>query len=462
MIASLNLHLSVCGQYAKTITMEASLLDRPQQEERLANIVEQKTLRKRLSLFNAQRAARRSAIIAEVLSLLLLFGLSLWLLLPFFNQADFANTFSAPLLPVLSSVISFIVPYQLAIRLWLLVLMLIFPICFYYLIREITSRRLAAVAAALTSVLPISVFMPLRLESALFDGDGAQMASLTFTVLICLSLLKFLRHGRFSVGVLSSFGIAVVALTSPFGFVVMFCFAIIITFSEMLLGRGRLKFFRFLAIFVFAIGFSAFWYNPKFVFIIISSYEGQQLIRTVINVLPLTFFLVPLLGAFGYLVFENRPQLQPIFLALFLTVIFGLLSLGGAGVYLTTPSRFLPSFGLSVSFLGGVLLAKAVDFLHKPQVFNRYELLRRYGRTISGSMVVMFFCLSFLVYGLRENRIRRESKVLGIQDVKRAGLWEIREQSRGWADIVGGGLTGLTILAVAYISFKVKPVVPAS
>src|SRR4030066_358888 len=183
--------------------------------------------------------------IGELIGLVTLFLVNLWLLLPFFGQENKTNVFSAPLVPVLATLTEKIVPFNYGVRIWLLVFLLV---------------------------------------------------------------LRFLRHGNFWSGVFSSVGMAIVALTSPIGFLTLAVFMGVITFSEMLLGRGRLKLLRFLVVLILAVGFSAFWYNPKFVIVTIQSTQGQLIRKTLSNLIPISFFTLPILGITGFLLFENRPQ----------------------------------------------------------------------------------------------------------------------------------------------------------
>lgn len=390
----------------------------------------------------------------EILGLLVLFGVNFWLLLPFFAQEDQTNVFSAPLIPVLADLTSSLLPFSYGIRLWLSVFMLFFPISFYFFVRVVSGRRSVAFLASFFVSLPIWIFLPLRINLGFLSQDGGYVASLTLTPLVCLLLIRFLRQGKFWSGVFASLGTAFVALASPIGVFVLFIFMGVITFSEMLLGRGRLKLLRFLIVFALTVGFSAFWYNPKFALLTINSPQGQVVKETLSTLLPISFFLVPLLGVFGFLLFENRPQLQPMFIAFFLAISFGLFSLG-AGVAHPAPSRFLPAFGISLAFLLGILIVNLFDFLrHSPKIerfsFAPYRRIIALG-LIGLVLILIIATIGFSGKGLWE---LEQTQVLGLTAEQKVGIWEIKEKTTGFGSVLGYLITGLTAFGVVILKTK--------
>ncbi|MFC1711985.1 hypothetical protein ACFLZ1_05420 [Patescibacteria group bacterium] len=393
----------------------------------------------------------------EILGLAGVLLVNFFLLLPFFGQKDVSNVFSAPLIPLLANLTSFYIPYDFGIRFWLLIFLLVFPISFYFLIREISNRRLVAFSAALVVSLPLGIFLPLRTKLALLTQDGGQVASLTLTMFACLFLLRFLRVGNFAMGIHSAIIITLVALTSPLGLFILFCFAIALAFSEMLLAQGRIKIARFLIVFILATGFCAFWYNPKFVFLIISTAQGALFRKTLTNLLPLTFFLAPMLGAFGFLLFEKRPQLQPLFLAVFFTIGFGLLSLG-AGMELSSPSRFVPSFGIALSFLIGLTLSYIFNFIQKPGSLKQYKFISRHKRLAAATTLAVMFFLALVIIDISGSQFREQSSepVLGVNIEKRTGIWEFREQAGGISKIIGNLITIVTLGLTIFLGLKFR------
>lgn len=437
--------------------MTAKFFERPKKEETLAEKAEKRNrkiiFKRRLAGFSPQWLVGTG----EVIGLFVIFAINFFLLLPFFGQPDQTNVFSAPFIPVLAQLSSSFMPYDYGVRFWLLVFILIFPLSYYFFIREVSKRRLISFISVLFSSLPITVFLSLRAKLGLLTEDGGQVASLTLTMMVCLFLLRFLKGGSFKMGIFSSLGITLVALTSPLGAFVFLCFALALTFSEMLLSQGRLKLARFLAVFALAAGFSAFWYNPKFIFSISASIQGQLIRQTLANLFPLSFFLAPLLGAFGFLLFENRPQLQPLFLAVFWSIGFGLLSLG-AGVQLSTPSRFLPSLGISLAFFLGILLTRLYDFLQKPPDLKGLKILDRYRPAISSLVISLFLILLLVILNIsgRNFREAQETQVLGMAVVKRTGIWEMKEESGGIANVFGVGISLLTFGLALFMGVRLR------
>lgn len=435
--------------------MAKRFIKRPEKKETLARKQEEKIrklnhFRVRLSEFSPQRWVG----IGEIVGLLTLFLVNFWLLLPFFGSPDQTNVFSAPVIPTLASLTEPFLPYLYGIRVWLLVFLLFFPLSFYFFVKAISGRRFVGFLASLIISLPIGIFLPLRVNLGLLSQDGGHIASLTLAPLVCLLLIRFLRQGKFWSGIFSALGIAIIALTSPIGAFVLFIFIGVITFSEMLLGRGRLKLVRFLIVFLLAVGFSAFWYNPKFALLTINSPQGQVVRRTLANLLPISFFLVPLLGVFGFLLFENRPQLQPIFIAFFLTVGFGLFSLG-AGVVHPAPSRFLPAFGISCAFLLGILIINLFDFLRRSPKLERFSFAP-YRRIIAFGLIGLILVLIIATIGFSSRSLweLEQVRVLGLTAEQKVGIWEIKEKTTGFGSVLGYTITGLTAIGVAILKTK--------
>lgn len=436
---------------------EKKFIKRPEKKETLAQKQEERIhrlnhLRGRLRTLSPQRWVKAG----EALGLAVLFGLNLYLLYPFFGHPDTVNVFSAPVIPVLAGASENFISYPYGVRIWLLVFLIFLPLSFYWFVREISGRKLTGFLASLIVGLPVGIFLPLRINLGLLAQDGAHITSLAFTPLVCLLLLKFLRRGNFWAGIFSALGTTLVALTSPIGFVVLFTFMVILTFSEMLLGRGRLKFLRFMIVLLLTVGFSAFWYNPKFVILTIQSPQGQLVKNTLSNLLPISFFLLPLLGTVGFLLFENRPQFQSLFIAFFLTVTFGLFSLG-AGVAHPTPSRFLPAFGVSLAFLIGMLVVWFFDFLRNSPKIKKFKIIFHYRRIFAYGLIGTVFSLIIIItFFLGKNLWELEQfQVLGaISSEKTVGLWEIKEKTSQIENLIGYGISGLTGLAVLILKLK--------
>ncbi len=438
------------------MTSENSL-KQPEKKETLASKEEKRRqrlnhLRGRWTEFSAQWWVGAG----EIIGIITLFLINFYLLYPFFGQGDQVNVFSAPVIPALATLTERFVPFAYGVRIWLLAFLLFFPLSFYFFAREISGRKLIAFLASFVVILPLGVFLPARVKLGLLSyQDGAHVASLTITPLVCLLLLRFLRRGHFWTGIFAALGTALVALTSPVGFLGLTTFMTVITFSEMLLGNGRIKLFRVLVVFFLAMGFSAFWYHPKFVFLTIDSPQGELIKETFANLLPVSFFVAPLLGVFGFLLFEDRPQLQSMFIAFFLAVGFGLFSLG-AGVAHPTPSRFLPAFGLSLAFLLGVFIVWLFDFLRTSPKLKRFKTIFVYRRLIAFALIGFVFLLIFVVmiFSYRSFWELGEFQVLGLTAEQKVGVWEIREKTTQLESVFGYTITGLTAFGLVILKAR--------
>lgn len=390
----------------------------------------------------------------EAGSLLALFLANFYLLRPFFGQADQTNVFSAPLIPALAK-LTFFFAYEEGVHFWQVFFLLVLPFTLYFFVREVSGRKIAGLMAAFIVSFPVGIFLPIRLRGVL-AVDGPYMASLALVPLVCLALWRFLRYGHFPLAVMTALGMVLVALISPLGTLVLFIFCLMVTFSEILLGSGRLKIVRFLIILLFTAGFSAFWYNPKFVILTVDSEQGKLIINTFFNLLPFSLFLVPILGVFGFLLFENRAHLQGIFLALFLMIIFGLLSLG-MGIPLASASRFLPALGISVAMLAGVGLVWLFNFLRfSTWLWAKFKRFEHWQEAISLGLIWFFVGSSAGTFLANvDNLIFEESQVLGaFSPTPAIGFWEIRRQTSPLEAIFGYLITALTLLAVAILGFR--------
>jgi len=223
------------------------------------------------------------------------------------------------------------------------------------------------------------------------------------------------------------------------------------------LGVARLKLLRHLTVLCLAAGFSAFWYNPKFIYLTIVSSQGQLIWRTFSNILPVSFFLVPLLGVFGFLLFENRAHLQALFISFFLTVGFGLL-VAGLGFSTVSSSRFEPAFGISLAFLLGVGITLFLDYFKDSESLGRIEIIASYRNLLMRGMIAaifLFFLFLFVSYG--RSLFPSEERVLGFLIPEHGiGLWEIRERTSQGETLVGYAISVLTGAGVGILRLKLR------
>jgi len=387
----------------------------------------------------------------EFLILIFVFGLNFYLVYPFFGTAANQTNFSGPIIPFVTSIISlFGVTTAYAIQIVYIAFILIFPLSFYLFIKRVSGRKLVALFAVMIASLPFSPFLRIRVESALTGIEGPHVASLTLIPLAVYGLLTFLRYGRLKNVIIASVSASLVALTSPFGFITYAVFAGITTFSEVLLGKGRLKLIRFLAIIILVGGLCSFWYNPAFFAWIVTGPMGEEVVKTISNLVPILTFSLPVLAVFGYLLFDRKPSLQPLFLALFFTTAFTMVSIVGGGFVFSHPSRYLSELGISVSlFLSIGLVAVSDKVLFTQQKFGIVS-----GKVLATGFTVLSFLL--LLFGIILGKdVFLSSQVLGVwQEINKGDIWIAREGFSTFWQITGHSITFVTLTTLTVLGIK--------
>ena len=387
----------------------------------------------------------------EYLGLGIVLLLNIYLIFPFFGTSSGDAFYSGPIIPILSKAVEFVgrIPFPYAVQIINIIFFLIFPLSIYLFIRKVTDRKLVAVLAAVIVSLPIYPFAETRIISSLMGIDAAHVASLSIIPFALIGLLSFIRQGGIISLVIASVWSSIVALTSPFGFFTFVIFAGIITFSELLLGSGRLKIVRLISVLIISGGLIAFWYNPGFFLWMITGPLGEGIRFTISKLIPIAFFVIPPLGAFGYLLFDRKPSLQPFFIASFFTISYAIISLAGGGFFPSHPSRYVPELGISISILSGILMVKLSDFIR----LNQIGYLNINKGTLANMFLVTVFlvlCTGIAIGGRKFDSSRRE--ILGIWDeVDKGDIWEAKENFSGGHSIFGFGLTGLTVISLGVL-----------
>ncbi len=390
----------------------------------------------------------------DFFSLVLLFALNFYLIYPFLSKPTVATTFSGPVIPLMARIIEFLgIPMVYAYQIVNIAFFLAFPVCFYLFIKRVSGRKLVALLATLFASLPIYPFVKVRIESTFFAVEAPHIASLTIIPLALFGLLAFLRRGGAKNLILAGVSSALVALTSPFGFITYGLFSAVTVFSEMLLGQGRLKLFRFLVVFVLAAGLSSFWYNPAFFTWMIAGPMGEEIRQTAAKLLPISFFLIPVLGAFGFLLFDRKPGLQAVFLASFYTLFFGIIVLAGGGFFPSHPSRYIPEFGISLSFLFAVVIIRLTDFLRFQKKFKFFGWNKQ---ILSNIALLLIFLLLVLGVILGRDRIGvGVENILGTwTKVSKGEIWKAKDRFGGFHSYLGYSITGLTISSLAFLGTR--------
>lgn len=325
------------------------------------------------------------------------------------------------------------------------------PVFFYFYVWEITHRRLVSLFASLIYTLPT-----FRLSQALFFNDGAHIIALTIIPLTLVFLLRFLRKPTVKSAIVSILTITSVVLLSPFGLFNLLIFIFTLTCSEMLLGKGRIKVFLSLLVLVATAGLSAFRYHPEFVVGVFQSEQGRAIFSIVWSLIPPSFFLVPILGAFTFLIFDRRPNLQPVFLASSQFFIFFLLFFIGthtSSIYITAPNRFLPEISLSAAFLSALILVWIVEILKTEWLEKKLKFLQKLSlNTASG---FLFFILTFLLASIifaRPNFAEFSKEAWTAKIILGGG----GGGGGGLSQVLGYGVTVLTGLVLGYLGLRTR------
>jgi len=131
----------------------------------------------------------------------------------------------------------------------------------------------------------------------------------------------------------------------------------------------------------------------------------------------------------------------------------------GAGLKLSSPVRFLPSLGVSLSFLLAILLGYLSTYLKTLSYLKQFSFIGRFRRLII-LVVLVVLAISFLliVSKTRKDFVEKEQYlVLGLETVKRTGLWEIRKRSSGLvSDGIGFTLSLSTFGLLGLVRTKLK------
>jgi len=305
-------------------------------------------------------------------------ALSWWRALEYFGEEWQVGTFSTAFFPYVTRLVSslFSIDQSVVVSQLVLIGYVLTPLSFYVFVYALTKRHLPSALTAVLMILPLNIFSttaPERLILALTAGDGAHILGFTFIPLVALLFFTYIRSGKISVLIGLGLVDVVLALTSFFAQFILFFVCLFITISEVLVGQGRIKFTRFGLFFAVYILVAVVIYNISLLGIIVSE-TGQTTLAVLANLLPLSFFLVPVLGTFAFLIFDRRPTLQPLFLALSFFVVFGLLHLvriSFVDIPILQQDRYAVEVSFGQSFLVALLITWIFDLLRAGKIIER-------------------------------------------------------------------------------------------
>lgn len=388
--------------------------------------------------------------------LVFLIGFNLLFLWPFWGKTYPQISFSTPLVPSLAKVLDLLTPFSFWQSVGFLVITS-FPLLSlttYFWFKKIFSSPTLGIVASLIFLLPFS----LTARFALFweSGDGIHSFSLALIPLVALPFWEFLKRGTVNFFLLSFAGISLLALASPFGFLNSFFFLTFLTISEMLLGQARVKLFKFFLTFIFGLGGVAFWYHPGFLISLLQSPQGETVLSTLGKLIPPAFFIVPVLGAFSFLIFDRKSQLQPLFLSFSLTLFyFLLLAADNFGISYPSPDRFLPEFLLSLSLFLVTLGWVARQILNQKLLWEKIHPKLRFLH-YGGKVLTVAFVMALLLwpvfsfFGGEPLLVAGDNPVLGAQNP----WWE--GAKGGASRLLGYGISGITLLVTGLLKWKIK------
>jgi hypothetical protein len=430
----------------------------PKDEEKISAIraarISEKIHQARVGL-SVKRAWWSNGPLEDTVILLVMF-FNLYLIFPLIGKEAPIVTFSGPVIPVLTNLFSLLISrsFYYSLQIVYIVFFLAFPVTFYFLVKKLTNRKLIAFFACLFSTLPIYMLGRTRLMDMFFGQDGPHAVSLTVIPVALYFLTLYLKEGSVKDLIFASLSAALIALISPFGFLNYLIFASILTFSEILLGQGRAKILKFLLILVLAGGLSSFWYNPSFFIWMLTGPMGSDIRSMVSKLLPVSFFAIPILTTFGYLLFDRKPSLQPLFIVSFCTIVFFIITVAGGNLVPSSPARYRTELGIAVSFFAAFLFVYLIEFL-KFRVIEA-KLAGKFW-TVLANLVSPTMGAIFLITGIfiRDPMIYDSEDVLGIwTEVQKGSVWVARDNFMGYHAYIGYSITALAIGVLIYLAVK--------
>lgn len=395
----------------------------------------------------------------DLIFALTLFLLNLIFLWPFFGQNYPHASFSAPVLPLLSQALDFLSPlsFNQAVGFFILLSFPLASLTWYAFFKRFSSSSLLTFLSGLIFLLPW-FFLP-RFTLFWQKGDGIHALGFAVLPLVGIILGKFLRAGSFNLFLASFLGVSLISLISPFSLLNLYLFFFILTCSEMLLGQARIKILRFLVVCLFAQGFASFWYHPYSLLSLFKSGPGQEVFSSFWRLIPISFFTIPVLGAFSFLIFDRKPHLQPLFFSLTFTVLyFALVVAESFGGYLPfpVPARFFPEFYVGLSFLLAILIIFLIGLprkiLNLGKIHPRLAFVHHSSEVFLTAVLIAFLVwpVFSIFYATPIIPFQASPQVLGVQ-----GAWW--ETSRdGISQFIGYGITFLTAATGFLLKRKIK------
>lgn len=213
-------------------------------------------------------------------------------------------------------------------------------------------------------------------------AEGEHIAALPVLLIATLFFWNFLKVGTVKKLLAASVSIGFLALFSKTAFLAFLVFLSIFSLSEIFLKSTKTTLKRVILAFVCTAGLVSFWYNPHFVMEALKTSFEFDLFRKIFGLFPLMLWLAPVSIVIVFLLFNQVPSRQPLFinLAIFLVTLLNLFAWYSFDFFVwPMPGRFVWEFLAGASLFGGFLLevlsARLGVFLKKKFAFEEWQLV---------------------------------------------------------------------------------------
>ena len=305
---------------------------------------------------------------------------------PIISKIEFEEAFFTPLVPFLISLFGiFKIDAQNAIRILFIASFMISTVGIYFLVYDLTKRRITSILASSAYLVPpmpifiLSFFFSRRYENELISaksffttiyGDGAHFLALALIPFAALFFLRFLKLAKENDLLATVSTCALVFLASRSQALNLFLVLSVIALTDLFLGQARVKIKRFLLVIVISLGSVSFLYTPSFwQETILGFFDQLNANLKFLFPLPVT---VGFLGLFiSFVFFARRENRQPIFLSFLLFIFFLILAgdwLLNARSFLPHPQRLVPNLNMFTAIVLALALTAVVDSLHIVEV----------------------------------------------------------------------------------------------
>lgn len=404
---------------------------------------------------------------------------------PAVSTISFEEAFYTPFIPFILMIFASLgVVEEFTLKILFILSLAAATVGIYLLVKDMTKRQVSAIfASVIYLVPPMPIFVLSVSKSNLSEatlasaksfftviyGDGAHFLALALIPFALLFYLRFLTYSQRRDFLLVVLLTVVIFLTNRSQALYFWVILTIATFTDMFIGKYKVKFKKMLFVLIFVIGLVSFWYKPSFWL----TGTGQVIGDFGQNVkyfFPLPAILAILSFLFSFVFFAKRRDRQPIFIAFLVFFIFISINIDwilNGRHFLPHPHRLLP-----VIFMFGAIALS----LTLTAVFDKMDPLRRLnlGRLpglVKSVGAVIFAAASFagftaLAYFLAPLSVMAVTGSGGIWAKLRMNVIADRVQTieiaggkfllvlpsfSGWEAVFGFAVTGIFVLTLFLI-----------